>query len=84
MEIYTLLFWAASIILGWILLYFVVKAAVVNGIRDSGLLERERKNQTEQKIHDTSPNSAQILLKQRYEKGELTFNAYVEEWNKLK
>jgi hypothetical protein len=41
MEIYSLILWIVSFILGMFILYFVIKTAVVNGIRDSGILDKK-------------------------------------------
>ncbi|MES2373843.1 MAG: hypothetical protein V4557_14785 [Bacteroidota bacterium] len=84
METYSILFWVIGGILGWVLLYYVIKSAVVNGIRESGLLESEQKRHVEQQIFESSPNSAQMLLKQKYEKGEISLEEYQSEWNRLK
>jgi uncharacterized membrane protein len=84
MELQPLLFWIVGIVLGLLLLYFVIKTAIVNGIRDSGLLEREHEIYVERNILENKPNAAQVLLKEKYEKGELTFEIYKSEWNKLK
>ncbi len=84
MEIHVILYWVIGVVLGWLLLYYIIKSAVVNGIRDSGLLEREHERYVAQKIHESEPSSAQRLLKQKYENGEIEFEAYKEEWNRLK
>lgn len=84
MEIYSLILWIVSFILGMLILYFVIKTAVVNGIRDSGILERSENSLPEQNPAYYKPNSAQELLKKRYEKGELSFEEYIQEWNKSK
>lgn len=91
MEIYSLILWIVSFILGMLILYFVIKTAVVNGIRDSGILERSENSLPEQNpVYNKpnpayyKPNSAQELLKKRYEKGELSFEEYIQKWNKSK
>lgn len=38
MELHPLLFWIVGIVLGLLLLYFVIKIAIGNGIKDSGLV----------------------------------------------
>lgn len=81
---YSLILLVVSFILGMFILYFVIKAAVVNGIRDSGILDRSESSLPEQNPAYYKPNSAQELLKTRYEKGELSFDEYIHEWNKLK
>lgn len=84
MEMYTLLICLVGIIAGYFVLYYVIKTAVINGIRDSGLIEQRHEQYVENKIQENTPNSAQLLLKQKYEKGEMTFDVYKSEWNKLK
>lgn len=84
MEIYSLILWIVSFILGMLILYFVIKTAIVNGIRDSGILGRREDTLTENNSAFYNPNSAQELLKRRYEIGEMFFEEYIQEWNKLK
>lgn len=84
MEMYTLILWVVSVILGIFILYFVIKTAVVNGIRDSGILEKGENSLPEQNPAYYKPNSAQEALKKKYEKGELSFEEYIQGWNKLK
>ena len=76
------LLYIIGIIISWIIFYYVVKAAVKNGIReaihDKILPTYFRDNKTEKPA-----NSEQIKLQQRYDKGEITFEFYKEEWNKL-
>jgi uncharacterized membrane protein len=84
MELQTLLLWIAVVALGLFLLYFIIKTAVTNGIRDSGLLERRHQEYIEQKNIENRPNAAQLLLKEQYEKGEITFDEYKTEWKRLK
>lgn len=84
MGLYIILFWIVGIVFWGFILYFIIKMAVVNGIKDSGILERRHDEYVEKKIAEHSPNSAQALLKERYEKGEMTFEEYKSEWNRLK
>lgn len=76
MEMYSLILLVVSFILGMFILYFVIKTAVVKGIKDSGILNRNDTSLSEL-------NTAQDLLKSRYEKGEITFETYVQECKKL-
>jgi len=84
MELYTIIFWILGFLVGLYVLYFIIKTAIVNGIRDSGLLERNEYPSTEQNSAYSKPNTAQNLLKSRYERGEINFEVYKEEWNRLK
>lgn len=78
--IYLLYFIAA--IVSWVIFYYVVKAAVKNGIK-----EARNDNTTTTYIQERKPekfaNPAQMKLQQRYDKGEITFEIYQSEWNKL-
>lgn len=71
-----------GIIISWIIFYYVVKAAVKNGIREA---KSEKISQAF--FRDSKPekpaNSEQIKLQQLYDKGEITFEIYQEKWNKL-
>lgn len=70
-----------GIIISWIIFYYVVKAAVKNGIKEAHpdkILPLSFKADPEKPA-----NSEQIKLQQRYDKGEITFEIYQEEWNKL-
>ena len=78
----TYIFYIIGIIISWIIFYYVVKAAVKNGIREAS---SDKIMPTD--FRDSKPekpaNSEQIKLQQRYDKGEITFEIYQSEWNKL-
>ena len=76
MEIYSLILWLLGLILGIFIFYLVIKKAIVNGIRDSGILESKDNSISGKK-------SEEDLLKYRYENGEISFETYVQEWKKL-
>ncbi len=69
-------------IVSWIIFYYVVKAAVKNGIK-----EARNNNEVSTYIKNSKPerlaNPEQAKLQQRYDKGEITFEVYQSEWNKL-
>ena len=69
-------------IVSWIIFYYVVKAAVKNGIKES-----RNNNPVSTYIKESKPekiaNPEQAKLQQRYDKGEITFEVYQSEWNKL-
>lgn len=69
-------------IVSWIIFYYVVKAAVKNGIK-----EARNDNAPPTYIQERKPerlaNPEQMKLQQRYDKGEITFEIYQSEWNKL-
>ncbi len=58
MVVYILLFWIVGLVFFGFLLYFIIKTAVVNGIRDSGILQRGHDECVEKKIAEHKPNSA--------------------------
>ena len=82
MKIAILLLYIIGIIIIWVIFYYVVKAAVRNGIKearpDNILPTSYRDNKSEKPA-----NSEQIKLQQRYDKGEITFEIYQAEWNRL-
>jgi hypothetical protein len=80
LMIYLLYLLAA--IIGWIILYYVVKAAVKNGIKEVQVEKGGSTKVTAFKPERTA-NPEQIKLQQRYDSGEITFEVYQSEWNKL-
>jgi len=78
----TYLLYIVGIIVSWIIFYYVVKSAVRNGIR-----EANPDKTLPTFFRDSKPekpaNSEQIKLQKRYDKGEITFEIYQKEWNKL-
>jgi uncharacterized membrane protein len=75
-------FYIIAGIISWIVFYYVVKAAVRNGIKEAHSDKELPKDIAERK-DGRFANSDQLKLQQRYEKGEITFEAYQTEWNKL-
>lgn len=76
------LLYFTGIVLGWITLYYTIKAAVKNGIKEANsekVLPTPYKDYKPEKL----PNTEQVKLQQRYNNGEITFNDYQTEWNKL-
>lgn len=76
------LFYFIAVAIGWVIFYYVVKAAVKNGIK-----EARADKEASTYIRDTKPeiqaNPEQRKLQQRYDKGEIPFEVYQSEWNKL-
>jgi len=75
--------WIVGVILGWVILYYVIKTAVKNGILEA------RNSSASQASHRTaSPelptNPEQVRLQQRYDRGEITFDEYQAEWKRLR
>jgi len=78
----SLIIYLIGILFGWIILYYTIKAAVKNGIREANrekILRAPLKRTRSEKL----PNTEQIKLQQRYNNGEITFDAYQTEWNRL-
>ena len=61
--------------------YYVVKAAVRNGIKEANS-EKGLPSFRDAKP-EKSANPEQIKLQHRYDKGQITFEDYETEWNKL-
>lgn len=76
------LFYFIGVVIGWVIFYYVVKAAVKNGIK-----EARGDKEIPTYIRDSKPeipaNSEQRKLQQRYDNGEIPFEVYQSEWNKL-
>ncbi|MDP3395012.1 hypothetical protein [Sediminibacterium sp.] len=77
MEYYFIIFWIAGIVLGFTVLYLVIKSAIINGIKESGILNARSDSTKEANSTYYKPNSAQSLLKSRYERGEISFEEYI-------
>ena len=81
MDIFpTYIIYVIGALVSWILFYYVVKLTVKNGI------EEARQNKESHSGHTNSnslPTPAQIKLRQQYDNGEITFNIYQSEWNRL-
>lgn len=71
-----------GIIISWIIFYYVVKAAVKNGIREAST-EKILPTYFKDSKPEKPANSEQIKLQQRYDMGEITFEVYQAKWNKL-
>ena len=79
---YTILLYVLGIAISWIIFYYVVKAAVRNGIRESHL-DNEKTRFVKQDPVERVANAEQLKLQQRYEQGKMTLEEYRAEWNKL-
>jgi uncharacterized membrane protein len=70
------------VLISWFILYYVIKAAVRNGIKEawsdnngsafSGVEQREK-----------NANFAQTRLQQQYNNGEISFEEFKSQWDKL-
>ena len=84
-----IVFYLLAIVIGWILLYFVVKAAVRDGLKEA-LSEnasvdfgRSPLRNIQETIPERPANAAQKNLQKQYDKGEISFDVYQSEWNRL-
>jgi uncharacterized membrane protein len=59
------------IFLGWVLFYYVVKAAIKNAIIESRMDDSNK------------PSEEFTILTEKYHKGELTFEEYQNKWKEL-
>lgn len=74
------LLYIIGIIIGLLILYYIIKAAVKNAILETrNASEPERRVTNLEKI----PNSQQIALQKKYDNGEITFEEYKKEWDRL-
>jgi hypothetical protein len=71
-----------GIIVSLIIFYYVVKAAVKNGIKEARI-DQNPPIYIKQQDSERFANPEQTKLQQRYDKGEITFDVYQSEWNKL-
>jgi len=76
------IFYLIAVVIGWMIFYYIVKTAVKNGIK-----EAHSDKETSTFIRESKPeiqaNSEQRKLQQRYDKGEIPFEVYKSEWDKL-
>ncbi len=77
-----LIFSLVGLMLFCAILYYVIKSAIVDALKQS-----KRGNNSAPLYTPSIPtpnwNAAQIALKDKYEKGEITIDEYTNEWNKL-
>ncbi len=77
-----LIFSLVGLLLFCVILYYVIKLAVSDAIKDSRK-DKAINYRSEKPIPASIWNAAQIALKNKYEKGEITIEEYNKEWNKL-
>lgn len=82
MEVSTLIFYIIGSLIGLLIFYNIVKAAVRNGIREA---RKDMKVPAVAKsgTPEVEPNENQLELQERYNRGEITFEAYKAEWEKM-
>ena len=70
----------------WLILYYTIKTAVKNGILEARSYNETASNKLYKSNSPTleSPtNKGHVDLQKRYDNGEITFETFQEEWNKL-
>lgn len=74
-----------SLIIFFIILYYVVKAAVKSGLAETNQNNDNYKSHpvSIQRPEPKNLSASQVELQKRYESGELTFEDYRNEWNKI-
>lgn len=82
MTTLTIFLYIVGAIISWVILYFVVKAAVRNGIREARV-DNHGQTFISTSAPDRPANTAQMKLQQQYDKGEITFEEFQTQWNKL-
>jgi uncharacterized membrane protein len=82
MTTFTILLYIIGVIISWFIFYYVTKAAVRNGIREARA-DKEAPTYVRESIPERPASAEQVKLQQRYDKGEITFEVYQSEWNKL-
>ncbi|MFZ6025111.1 MAG: hypothetical protein ACOYVG_11745 [Bacteroidota bacterium] len=86
MEILTVLIYIVGVVISWVIFYYVVKAAIRNGIKEAKIDEGNIKLNTNNYKTSTptlQANKEQIKLQEKYERGEISLDVYQSEWNKL-
>jgi uncharacterized membrane protein len=71
-----------GLLLTCIILYYVIKNAIKDAFKEMDQAKKISPS-SEKPLPPPIWNAAQIGLKNRYEKGELTFEEYTTEWNKI-
>lgn len=82
MTTLTIFLYLIGALISWIIFYYVVKAAVRNGIREARS-DKQVQNFTANSTPEKPANSAQMRLQQQYDKGEINFEDFKSQWNKL-
>lgn len=69
-------------VLSWLIFYYVVKAAVKNGIREA-LARETTSGYDDNRNPERMTSPRQVKLQQQYDRGEISFEVYQSEWGKL-
>jgi hypothetical protein len=77
----TIILYTLGVIVAWIVFYYVVKAAVRNGIREAQSSSEVISPDKEDKLESTM-TPKQVELQRQYDKGQITFEVFQSDWNK--
>jgi hypothetical protein len=77
-----LLFSVFCLFVGCVILYYVIKTAIKDAHKEMDKAKRSTPV-FEKPLPAPNWTTAQLALKSKYEKGELTFEEYTSEWNKI-
>lgn len=82
MTILSILLYSLLVLISWFILYFVIKAAVRNGIREA---RSDHDGSVISGVNqpDKPANFAQTRLQQQYNNGEISFEEFKSQWDKL-
>ena len=82
MPTLTIFLYIIGALISWVIFYYVVKAAVRNGIREARA-DKEARTFIGNSTPEKPANAAQERLQKQYDKGEITFEEFKSRWNKL-
>jgi hypothetical protein len=73
-------------IISWVIFYYTIKEAVKNGILAAKQQPQSEfsKSQIEFSKSQSEFSKSQIELQSKYEKGQITFDEFQKEWERLK
>lgn len=82
MDTLTIILYLIGAIITWIIFYYVVKAAIRNGIKEAHA-DKETQALIENRMPERPANGTQQMrrLQEQYDKGEITFEKFKSQWN---
>lgn len=78
-----LLAYAGAAIIGWLIFYYTIKAAVKWGTLDALQDHQASSRPTVNTVIEKPVNENQIKLQEKYNSGQITFEEYQNEWGHL-
>lgn len=82
MEASKFVMYFIGIVISWTVLYYVIKSAVKNGVIEA-LSKKQIAPNTQEYKPEKKANLQQIELQKKYDNGEISFEVYHSEWNRL-